>query len=357
MKKIILTGGGSAGHVTPNLALVPYLRDAGYEVHYVGGKTGLERELVESAGLLFHPISTGKLRRGKFWRPQNVTDMFKAVAGIGDSLKVIKRVGPDVIFSKGGFVGLPVAAAAWFKRVPLILHESDLTSGLANRMGIGFAKAVCVSFPETMANLPARKAFLTGNPIRRELLEGNAALGREFCGFTVRKPTVLFTGGSQGAEKINTTLAAALPKLLPSFNIIHLCGRGKMDEGLKQPGYAVFEYINEEMRHVLNAADVIVSRAGSNSLNEFLALRKPSLLIPLSRATRGDQIENAKSFVRQGFSMMLEEGGLTPETLTESLTELYRRRDEFSANMAKSPLTNAAEEVMKVIKKINTKEV
>ncbi|MCL2704228.1 MAG: undecaprenyldiphospho-muramoylpentapeptide beta-N-acetylglucosaminyltransferase [Defluviitaleaceae bacterium] len=349
MKKIILTGGGSAGHVTPNLALAPVLREAGFDVEYIGGKNGMERALVEQAGIPYHGISTGKLRRDKLLSLKNLSDMFGAAAGVGDSIKVMKKVKPDIIFSKGGFVGLPVAIAARMRRVPLVLHESDLSSGLANRLSMGFAKAICASFPETMQSLPPRKAVLTGNPIRKELLAGNADKGRSLCGFAGNKPVILMMGGSLGSERLNNALISALPKLLQKYDIIHICGRGKMDGGLKQTGYAAFEYLGNGLGDVLDLADVIVSRAGSNALNEFLALRKPSLLIPLARATRGDQIQNARSFAERGFAMVLDEQALTSDALTANIDSLYRKRHDFILNMEKSPVSNAANEVVKVI--------
>ena len=351
MKKILLTGGGSAGHVTPNLALIPALREAGFEVEYIGGKSGIEKSLAENAGVPYHAISTGKLRRDKLVSMKNFKDAWAAVAGIGDAIRIIRRIKPDIIFSKGGFVGLPVAAAGWLCRVGIILHESDMTSGLANRLSMGFARVICASFPETMASLPPKKAVLTGNPIRRELLEGDPVKGRKICGFNGEKPLLLVTGGSLGSEKLNSILWAALPLLLPYYDIVHLCGRNKKDSTLDQtPGYAAFEYLNEDLAHVMAAADFIVSRAGASAINEFLALRKPSLLIPLeNRATRGDQVKNADSFVSRGFSLRLEEPRLTPETLAENLEILREKSHTFVANMEKSPLINAVDEVVRVI--------
>lgn len=351
MKKIILTGGGTAGHVTPNLALLPALRDAGFDVAYIGGKDGMEKSLAEGAGVPFYGISTGKLRRDRLFSPVIIGEIFNAGAGVFDAFKIIRRIKPDVIFSKGGYVGLPVAKAGFLCRVPVILHESDMTSGLANRLGMGFARAICASFPETMDTLPPKKAVLTGNPIRRELLEGDPAKGRALCGFDDDKPFVLVTGGSLGSKKLNDTLRDALPLILPHYNIAHLCGRGKLSAA-PQAGYAPFEFLSADMAHVLAAAHMIVSRAGANALNEFLALRKPSLLIPLqNRATRGDQIKNAESFTARRYALVLEEPLLTPQTLAESLNNLNRRRHEFITNMENSPLTSAVDEVLKVIVK------
>ncbi|MDR1706120.1 MAG: undecaprenyldiphospho-muramoylpentapeptide beta-N-acetylglucosaminyltransferase, partial [Clostridiales bacterium] len=332
MKKIILTGGGSAGHVTPNLALLPALRAAGFEAEYIGG-IGIEKELAEKAGIPFHEIKTGRLRRDRLISRKNIHDAFSAVAGIGGAMSVINKTRPDIIFSKGGFVGLPVAIAGKLRGVPVVLHESDLTSGLANRLSMPFASAICCSFPETLEKLPEKKAFLTGNPIRPELLTGSARKGCQLCGFDngrqgAVKPVMLAMGGSLGAHKINEAVTAALPTLLKTFNIIHITGHGKANPALSnQTGYAAFEFLDMDqgLADVFAAASIVVSRAGSNAINEFLALRKPSLLIPLGKqASRGDQIQNARSFAGQGFSMVLEEEALTPESLIANIKELYK---------------------------------
>jgi len=273
----------------------------------------------------------------------------RAMAGVSDAKRIIRRIEPDIIFSKGGFVGLPVALAAKRCRIPLVLHESDMTSGLANRLSIRYAAAVCASFPETMANLPNDKARLTGNPIRAELLHGNAARGRAFCGFTDDKPVLLVTGGSLGAERLNKAVIEALPSLLEDFNVIHLCGKGKTIGDAQKGAYAPFEFVSDEMPDILAAANVVISRGGANALNEFLAVKKPALLVPLSRATRGDQIDNAKSFEARGFSMVLSEEELMPERLVSDVKKLYAKRAEYVSKMAQSPLVDGVSEVMGAI--------
>ena len=347
-KKIILTGGGTAGHVVPNLALVPALRAAGYEIYYIGRKNGIERTLVEAEGLPYHGISAGKLRRYVDFK--NFTDIFRVVKGFADALRVIRKIKPDVIFSKGGFVTVPVLAAARFLRIKSIIHESDITPGLANRLAIPFASKVCASFPETMQHLPKEKAVLTGSPIRQSLLGGNAAKARELCKFAnATNPTILVMGGSTGAKAINQCLREALPALTPRYNIIHLCGKGNRAE-IKNPAYAEFEYVNEEMPHLYAAASLVVSRAGANSIFELIALKKPNLLIPLPRsASRGDQIENAASMQSRGLSQVLEEEGLTPDVLERAIDELYKNRQAQDASLAKAEIADGVANVMGVI--------
>ena len=290
MKRIILTGGGTAGHVTPNIALIPKLRELGYDIQYIGSYNGIEKELIEPFGIPYHGISSGKLRR--YFSLQNFTDPFRVIKGFGEARKLIKGLKPDVIFSKGGFVSVPVVLAGKRCKVPVIIHESDMTPGLANKLAIPSAVKVCCNFPETLDALPEGKAVLTGSPIRQELLTGDKDAARKMCGFTDEKPVILVIGGSLGAVAVNEAVRAALPELLKQFQIIHLCGKGKVDHSLKEiKGYCQFEYIKNELRDLFALADVVISRAGANAICELLALRKPNLLIPLSaRASRGDQI-------------------------------------------------------------------
>ena len=298
MKRIILTGGGTAGHVTPNIALLPRLKELGYDIQYIGSYTGIEKELIEPFGIPYHGISSGKLRR--YFSVQNFTDPFRVLKGFREAHKLIRQLKPDVIFSKGGFVSVPVVLAGKRCKVPVIIHESDMTPGLANKIAIPSAAKVCCNFPETLKSLPEGKAVLTGSPIRQELLSGNKIAAMDMCHFTSDKPVILVIGGSLGAVAVNNAVREALPELLKDFQIIHLCGKGKMDESLKDvEGYCQFEYIKNELRNLFALADIVISRAGANAICELLALHKPNLLIPLSaNASRGDQILNARSFVR-----------------------------------------------------------
>ena len=334
MKRIILTGGGTAGHVTPNIALLPRLKELGYDIQYIGSYTGIEKELIEPFGIPYHGISSGKLRR--YFSVQNFTDPFRVLKGFREAHKLIRQLKPDVIFSKGGFVSVPVVLAGKRCKVPVIIHESDMTPGLANKIAIPSAAKVCCNFPETVANLPADKAVLTGTPIRQELLSGNAENGRKFCGFTADKPVLMVIGGSLGAASVNDNVRKILPELLKEFQVVHLCGKGKTDKSLNgTAGYVQYEYIQDELPDLFAMADIVISRAGANAICEIRELHKPNLLIPLSaKASRGDQILNARSFERQGFSKVLEEEEITEEKLLETIRQLYTDRQKYTDAMA-----------------------
>lgn len=349
MKRIILTGGGSAGHVTPNIALIPKLKELGYDIQYIGSYQGIEKDLIEPFGIPYHGISSGKLRR--YFSVQNFTDPFRVLKGLGQARKLIHDLKPDIIFSKGGFVSVPVVLAGKQNHVPVIIHESDMTPGLANKLAIPSASKVCCNFPETLTHLPKEKAVLTGSPIRQELLSGNKLAGLDFCGFSADKSVILVIGGSLGAVAVNDAVRSALPKLLEDFQIIHLCGKGKMDESLNDTkGYRQFEYIKDELRDLFALADIVISRAGANAICELLALRKPNLLIPLSaNASRGDQILNARSFERQGFSIVLEEEETNDETLLTAVHDLYERRDTFINAMRNSAMQDSIDTIVRLI--------
>lgn len=349
MKKIVLTGGGTAGHVTPNLALLPSLRERGYEIHYIGSYNGIERKLIEDAGVDYDGISSGKLRR--YFDVKNFTDPFRVLKGYAEALRLLKKYRPDVVFSKGGFVSVPVVLAAKHYKIPAIIHESDMTPGLANKICIPSAAKVCCNFPETLPALPADKAVLTGSPIRRELLEGDRLTGLQYTGLSANKPILLIIGGSLGSVVVNNAVRALLPRLLQTYQVIHICGKGNLDETLiGTSGYVQYEYVDAPLRHLFAAADVILSRAGANSICEILALRKPNVLIPLSaKASRGDQILNARSFAKQGFSTVLEEEELTEDTLLEAIQSTYENRQSFIDAMSQSTLSDAVGTVMGLI--------
>ncbi len=349
MKRIILTGGGTAGHVTPNIALIPRLQEIGYDIQYIGSYTGIEKELIEALNIPYHGISSGKLRR--YFSLQNFTDPFRVLKGLGEAKRLVRELKPDVIFSKGGFVSVPVVLAGKQAKVPVIIHESDMTPGLANKLAIPSATRVCCNFPETLEHLPKEKSLLTGSPIRQELLSGNKIAAMEMCGFSSDKPVILVIGGSLGAVAVNNTVRAALPKLLESFQVIHLCGKGKMDETLANTkGYCQFEYIKDELRDLFALADLVISRAGANAICELLALRKPNLLIPLSaNASRGDQILNARSFERQNFSIVLEEEEANSETLLAAVQQLYKRRDTYMNAMRDSSMQDSIGTIINLI--------
>jgi len=350
MKRIVLTGGGTAGHVMPNLALIPELQRRGWEIHYIGSRKGMEKKLLLETGIPYHPITTGKLRR--YLSLKNLSDPFRVLSGLFQAFLLLKKINPHIVFAKGGFVSVPVVVAARLRSIPVILHESDFTPGLANRLSLPFAAVACASFPETMKYLPAKKAVLTGNPIRQTLFSGVKEKGLALCGFSPDRPVLLVAGGSLGSAQINRLLRSILPEL-NRFQVVHLCGKGQLDRSLeKREGYCQFEFLGPELPHVLAAADICVARAGANFLFELLALKKPHLLIPLPKTvSRGDQILNAQSFARRGFSLVLPEEKATGETLKNQINRVYQTRQQFIVKMKNYPLKNALEEVINLITK------
>ena len=351
--KIVLTGGGTAGHVSPNLALISSL-EADWEVVYIGSKHGIEKQLVAEVGIPYYGISSGKLRRYFSW--QNFIDPFKVIKGIFDAFFAIAKIKPQVVFSKGGFVTVPVIFASWLQRIPVIIHESDFSSGLANRLSIPFATKVCVTFPETVKHLAkyAAKVKHTGLPIRPDILQGNVEKGRELCSFNADSPVLFVVGGSTGSAKVNQAIRSVLDNLTQNYQVVHACGKGNLEADLKgHLRYQQFEYLGTELADILAIADLVVSRSGANAVFEFLTLRKPNLLIPLSKlSSRGDQILNAKSFQSRGYSAVLFEEDLTSESLLAAIADLDRRRDEYIQNMNKSEDANAIAQIVNIVKSV-----
>lgn len=349
-KKIILTGGGTAGHVTPNIALIPHLKEADFEIVYIGSYDGIEKRLISDfPAIRYYGIATGKFRR--YLDFKNLTDPFRVIKGYAEAKKILKKEKPDVLFSKGGFVSVPVVRAAASLGIPCIIHESDMTPGLANRLCIPVAGKVCCNFPETLKMLPEEKAVLTGSPIREELSSGNKVAALELCNFTTSKPVVMVIGGSLGAASVNQIVRDALDKLSEDFQVVHICGKDKVDNQLLHVnGYKQFEYLKTELKDVFAMADVIISRAGANAICELLALKKPNILIPLpADASRGDQILNAASFESQGFSMVVQEKDLTPDLLVEKVQELYFTRQIYIDAMNASMQMSSISSIMKLI--------
>ncbi|MBR0410790.1 MAG: undecaprenyldiphospho-muramoylpentapeptide beta-N-acetylglucosaminyltransferase [Eubacterium sp.] len=341
MKRIILTGGGTAGHVTPNMALIPGLKEKGYDIHYIGSYNGIERRLIEEMGIPYHGISSGKLRR--YFDVKNFSDPFRVMKGYAEASRLIKKLKPNIVFSKGGFVTVPVVLAAKRKKVPVIIHESDITPGLANKLSIPSATKVCCNFPETLEHLPPEKAVLTGSPIRKELFSGSREEGLKICEFDGSKPVLLAMGGSLGAVAINDALRRNLAELLKEFDIIHLCGKGNYEENLAViPGYKQFEYAKSELTHLFAATDLIISRAGANAICELLALKKPNILIPLPASqSRGDQLLNAASFENSGYSYVIQEEELVDDALLKAIQYVYNERDEYIQAQSESKLNDA----------------
>ena len=349
MKKIVLTGGGTAGHVTPNIALFPSLQETGYQIHYIGSYDGIEKRLIEDYKISYYGISTGKFRR--YFALKNFTDPLRVIKGYAEARKILKQIRPNVVFSKGGFVSVPVVRAAHSLGIPCIIHESDMTPGLANKLCIPVADKVCCNFPETLKMLPGKKAVLTGSPIRAELRQGNRIAALDLCGFTANKPVIMVIGGSLGAASINKVVREALPKLLEDFKVVHICGKEKIDNLLLSvPGYKQFEYVKAELKDLFALADLVISRAGANAICELLALKKPNVLIPLSsKSSRGDQILNAHSFESQGFSLVIDEDDLIDSVLVEKVHELYFSRQIYIDAMGKSDQLGSIQTIMKLI--------
>lgn len=355
--KFVFTGGGSAGHVTPNIAIMNEIRklQEDYSFDYIGSENGIEKEIIGNiADVTYHGIRTGKLRR--YFSLKNFTDPFKVLLGYKDAVNILKRLKPDAVFSKGGFVSVPVVYAARKLKIPVIAHESDMTPGLANKLSKKCASKICVTFPETLSHLPENLGVLTGSPIRSELLSGNASKARSMLHFD-NKPVILVMGGSLGSVAINKAIRENLALLTEKYNIIHLCGKNNLDESVGRQSntiflsYKQFEFITDELPDFLALADFVVSRAGANAIHEFLALHKPMLLIPLSaKASRGDQILNSESFAKRKFALVLQEEDVTSDTLMESIKKLTSNRDSMiEAMKADTSVLGAAEKIAKML--------
>ena len=332
-KKILLTGGGSAGHITVNLALIPLFIDRGWKIFYIGSFDGIEKELISNiADITYYGIPTGKLRRYFDWK--NFTDVFRVCQGIIAAYKIIKAEKPQIVFSKGGFVSVPVVIGSWLNNLPIIIHESDLTPGLANRITAYFARKICTTFPQTLSSLPKDKGEFIGAIIRPELKKGDAEKGRLLCGFDREKPVIFVAGGSLGSVAINQAIRSIIPQLLEDFQVLHICGKGNLDIDLKQSGYQQFEYVGNELPDLMSLADIVISRAGSNFIFEFLSLKKPMILIPLpQKASRGDQIENAKIFKEQGFAEVIFEEDLSSDRLLALIQLMFANIDRYVEKM------------------------
>ena len=352
MKKIVLTGGGTLGHVTPHLSLIPHLLQAGYEIHYIGTEKGMEAEKIRSVpGVTYHAVQSGKLRRYFSW--QNFIDPFKVIAGAFQSARLMGKIKPDVVFSKGGFVAVPVVFGAWLHRVPVVCHESDLTPGLANRLCAPFARKIATTFPECAQAL-GPKAEMTGTPLRPELFRGSRARGLSLLGFDGSKPILLMMGGSSGAQAVNKALREALPRLTGKFDVAHICGKGNLDEALQgMSGYRQLEFLDAELPDALACADLVLSRAGSNALCEFQALCKPMLLVPYPKgASRGNQILNAQSLQKRGLARVLLQEDMTADTLVRALESTWADREQLTAALHAAPPADGTERVLEMIEEV-----
>lgn len=295
----------------------------------------MEEALVAPLDVSFHAIPTGKLRR--YLSLENVLDLFRVLAGIWCGFWLCRRVRPRVVFSKGGYVSFPLVVGAWLNRIPVVAHESDLTPGLANRLAYPFVRRICVTFEETRRHLDPARCIYTGTPVREELSRGDDAAGRRFLGFEEGRPILLVVGGSLGAQHLNRVVRDGLARLTERFQVAHVAGSGNLDAALEgRPSYRQFEYLADRYADVLAASDLVVSRAGGNSVYELLLLGKPHLLVPLPlSASRGDQIENAEYTRARGLSDVIADEKLTPQTLLEALLTLERHLAERRLQLRK----------------------
>ncbi len=351
MKKIVLTGGGTAGHVTPNIALLPALCKMGCEIHYIGDVNGMEKRLMAPFDFVtYHGISTGKLRR--YLSVQNLKDPFKVLKGISQCKRLLGKIRPDVIFAKGGFVSVPVVMAAKKHGIPVVLHESDFTIGLANRISAPRATIVCTSFAPTVKEVKGGHGVWTGSPVREELLHATRSQAQDFFQFPApEQPTLVFMGGSLGAQALNRALSDSFEALVRRYNIIHIAGRGNLDPGLAHPNYRAYEYLTEEMPLVFAAADLFVCRSGANTLFELLATKRPAVLVPLpSKSSRGDQLLNAGFFAEQGYADVLPQETITPESLQAAIRHGLETAGTKQQAMAQSPMQNGTQNVLCQIK-------
>ena len=357
MKRIVLTGGGTAGHVTPNLAIIAALQREDWDIHYIGTANGIERELIEKVpGVTYHAVQSGKLRRYFDWK--NFSDPFRVVAGAAQSARLIGKLKPDIVFAKGGFVSVPVVYGASLHRVPVLLHESDMSPGLANKLSMPFARKLCCTFPEAAA-LAGKKGVVTGTPLRGELFQGDRETGLRLFGFDDTRPVLMVIGGSSGARAINEALRRALPRILPCFHVLHICGKGNLDAGYNDmAGYCQTEYLNDELPHAYACASIMLSRAGSNVLCEILALHKPALLVPYPKGStsRGDQVDNAASFEKRGLARVLQQEHMNEESLVKALFELYHDRGSILDAMEKESSADGVSNVMALIHEIVDKQ-
>ncbi len=347
-KTIVFTGGGTAGHVTPNLALIEKLDRSEWDIHYIG-TSGMEKELLKAVpDVIYHEIDSGKLRR--YASLKTLTMPFHVQKGYRQAKNILKALKPAVVFSKGGYVSVPVVAAAR-GLCPVLTHESDYTPGLANKIDAHFADKVLVTFADTVPYVKGNKGVHTGTPIRPELYRGSRERALRFTGLSGEKPVLLVTGGSLGAVAVNVAVREALPELLKTFDVVHLCGKGKADESVSLPGYLQYEYISDEMADLFALADVVCSRAGANAVFELLALQKPMLLLPLSGAsTRGDQELNAAYFEKRGYARVLKADEVNAQSVLREVTALYEARERYIETMRHAEGVDGTEHILRLIR-------
>lgn len=338
MKKIVLTGGGTAGHIYPALAVAEKLKD--FEIHYIGGN-GIEKEILSQyKNITYHQISTVKLERKLTLR--NLLIPFKLFKAIRQAKQTLKQIDADIIFSKGGFVAVPVCIAGKGLKLPIVSHESDLSLGLANKIILRQCSVMCTSFEETASQHP--KCVYTGQPIRSKIFHG-----KKLNLFDNSNPCLLVLGGSLGAKFLNDIIVQNLDNLTKKFNIIHITGKNNFHDIIHK-NYLALPYA-ENIEDCYATADIVLCRSGSGVINELLALEKPMLLAPLSKAcSRGDQIENAKLFEKLGFCKMIEEEDYTFDKLKKELDYLCKNSAKIKEKMQSTAKNNAVENIVNIIK-------
>lgn len=348
-KRILFTGGGTTGHVAVNLALIPQFKKDGWNILYLGSKNGIEKQLISQINKVeYKSISTGKLRRYFDWK--NFSDIARILIGIFQAYSEIKKYKPDVLFSKGGFVSFPVVLGGWLNGVPIILHESDVTPGLANRLAMPFVSKICTTFPETSQIIKSSKVKYIGPIIRDTLKNGDPDRGINYCRFNHEKPILLIMGGSSGSKNINLFVRNNLDELLSKFQVLHICGKGNRDKAINTRGYIQFEYLDEQLADIIAMSDIVISRAGANSIFELLYLQKPTILVPLSRkASRGDQIINAESFRNSGYCEMVFEEDLHKIDTLNIIYSVYKNKEFYVENMKKSDIKNGIKNLYNLI--------
>lgn len=351
---IAFSGGGTAGHVTPNIALMEKFQTAGWRMIYLGSKRGMEKELIRQYNpeLPYFAISCEKLRRSFSWRTLLIP--FKLPLGCLQAWHILRREKVDILFSKGGFVSLPAVIGAWLARVPIITHESDTSPGLANRLIFPFCRLICVTFDKTKEYFTRcpQKVVVTGTPIRKAFFVDAKAEMQEKYHLSPEKPLLLAFGGSLGAHAINSAIRKALPDLLKYYQVIHVCGRGRVKPEYAREGYQQYEYISEDFPHLLSSADYVISRAGANSIYELISLRKPHILVPYcANTSRGDQPENAEYFKKKNISIVLQEDELDTNSILFALNELDEKKEDILDHIKIFGLKNAVEEIYSLVLK------
>ena len=340
MPKIIFTGGGSAGHITLNLALIPYFIERGWQIDYIGSKGGMEENLIKKfPEVTYHSVSTGKLRR--YFSVKNFIDMVKIPLGCIQATWLVYKLNPDIIFSKGGFVSFPVVVGGFINRKKILMHESDITPGLANKLSLPFVSKFYTTFTETINNISQQqKVECVGPVLSNRLFNGNKEQGAQIAHLKTDKPTIMFIGGSLGAQSLNNAVSQNFSQLLEKYQIIHIAGKNGYNPQLKGEGYIQYEYVDSELKDLMALADVVISRAGSNSIFELASLHKPMILVPLpNTSSRGEQTLNAKSFVNKGYAEIIKDEDIAnPQILLPMIEKVYAKRNEYIKAMQDNPV-------------------